>query len=404
MPSFHKYTINKALFGSLVFFGIAAIIGLILRLAFSIDLPSWISYPYLKHAHSHIALLGWLFAGFLLAIIHVFNLDWDRLRNSFTGLQGMVLAMTISFPFTGYSFISTGFLGVHMILTYGVVFRIWQSIHKTEIGLAELFLITSLVFVTIATSGTWALPIMVLSGLKGTVWYYGAIQFYLHFMFNGWFIFALLAIFIKYVKINNLPVDKRIGIATLYLLIIATLLTFALAVTWSNPASIIFYLNSLGVIVQLIALGFMLYLFREVGPKIAPLLQPISRVLLLISIFALLAKILIQTAVVLPSVAQISYTIKNFVVGFIHLLMLGCLTLFLFSYFKEQLKFYLDKVGLGFTLFGIITTELLIFLQGLWIWMEWGIWSAYYNLMTLASLILVIGVWIIIFNYKRQRL
>ncbi|MEZ4987274.1 MAG: hypothetical protein R2795_19895 [Saprospiraceae bacterium] len=58
--------------------------------------------------------------------------------------------------------------------------------------------------------------------------------------------------------------------------------------------------------------------------------------LLRISFATFATKVLMQTLVVVPFVAEAAYTIRNYVIGFIHLLLLGAVSGFLLSRLVEE--------------------------------------------------------------------
>ena len=53
---------------SLMFLTLAATIGALLRLIFVVELPWLVFKPWL-HAHSHVAMLGWLFPALLIVLL-----------------------------------------------------------------------------------------------------------------------------------------------------------------------------------------------------------------------------------------------------------------------------------------------------------------------------------------------
>ena len=95
--------ILKPILASLLAFVIAASLGLAMRWAFVLDMPEWFNYRHIQHAHSHVALLGWLFSIFYLGIVHYFELNYDKYLKLFWGLQALVLGMLLTFPLMGYA-------------------------------------------------------------------------------------------------------------------------------------------------------------------------------------------------------------------------------------------------------------------------------------------------------------
>ena len=96
---------NSRLQAALVNFLIIALLGLLLRL-FLVAPPAGLNYRNLLHAHSHVALLGWLFSAFFVALTRGFlpgELAGKKsYRWQFWLAQASVLGMLISFPLQGY--------------------------------------------------------------------------------------------------------------------------------------------------------------------------------------------------------------------------------------------------------------------------------------------------------------
>ncbi|MCB0647716.1 MAG: hypothetical protein KDC49_13700 [Saprospiraceae bacterium] len=394
---------STAFFWSLLFFGVASLLGLALRLAFSFDFPDWFSFTNVRHTHSHLALLGWLFAAFVLAIIRIWKLDWNKFRNLYIMMQVAVLGMAVTFPFMGYAPASILFTTMHLLLAYVLLIKIWRNA-KRATGLSFLMLKTAIVFFFLSTLGVWSLgPLMMMA--KGSAMYYASVQWYLHFMFNGWMVFSLLAILFKWLENHDCIYPRRRAKLFYFSLVISTILTFALAVTWSTPVDAIFYINSFAVLLQLIAF---VTLAKVIGPfrqYFESQMDRFGRNLLYVSLMALVLKVCMQAAVVLPTIAKVSYTIKNFVVGFIHLLMLGCLTLFLLAFASQYFTRKISQTGTWVLIFGIVMTEFFLFYQGLMIWLGRGFLDHYYHLMSLGSVMLAVGVgWVAIYFYKQNRL
>ena len=87
----------------------------------------------------------------------------------------------------------------------------------------------------LSTIGVWCLgPAVVIQG-QGSVFYEIAIQFFLHFQFNGWFVIAVIALFFHQLQLQ----DSKQFRLFFKLLIISTVLTLALPVNWFVPSHFI---------------------------------------------------------------------------------------------------------------------------------------------------------------------
>ena len=396
--------ILQPILASLLAFVIAAGLGLAMRWAFVVDMPEWFNFRHIRHTHSHVSLLGWLFSIFYLCIVHYFELDYKKYSKLFWALQAMVLGMLLTFPVMGYAPLSIFFSTGHILLSYVFVYKVWQDLRdqKKEIW-HIIFVKTSLFFMALSTVGTWALGPIVAMKLKGTAIYYAAIQFYLHFQFNGWFIYAVIGLALAILQQNSILLEVKKIKRFYWILTISTLLTYALSITWSTPYIGIFIVNSVGVILQLLALVIFLQLIVSKKEEIKSVFSLYVYRLFVLALIVLSLKIVIQAIVVIPYLAEVSYTIRNFVIGFIHLLMLGCLSVFAFGLISNILKRALDSWGTWIFIIGIISSELLLFLQGFMLWQGFGFMPFYYFAIGLTSGLIFIGVLIIFLRMLRLK-
>ncbi len=384
---------------SLFNFFIAATMGLILRMAHVIEMP-WLDFRNMMHGHSHVAMLGWLFLVLYAMILDRFLPAGESQKKIhhlfFWSTQVSVIGMMISFPIQGYQAVSIAFSTIHLVLSYiisGIILRkVWRN--RTPSG---LLLTTSLLLMLVSTLGVWMIgPIS--AGLFGNQgMYYAAIQFFLHFQFNGWFTFAVLAMVFQQIEQSKEAVISRSHFNWFYgLLLASTALTYALSVAWSTPEDWIFYLNGAGVLIQLAALVVFWILIKQHAAVFFSGTTTITQSLLILAFVSFAVKILIQTAVVIPQVAVISYTIRQFVVGFVHLTMLGSITCYVLAALTtnghlSQTKPYV-RLGLILIIAGFVSTELFLFLQGLWLWIGWGFFPYYYETIMVASALLPLGI------------
>jgi len=387
---------------ALLYFIIAGVLGVLLRYAFVGDLPDSIVFSNIRHAHSHLALLGWIHGGLYVFIAFLFRLERAVYKKLYWVTQFCVLGMLISFSIQGYKFFSIVFVSTFIFLTYYFIYLVIKDLKKTSSDYSALFLKTALFFLFLSSLGTWSLAAIMGSSLKGSAIYYAAIQFYLHFQFNGWLTFGVFALFFKLLSLNNITIDSVRASFFYKLLLISTFLTYALAITWSTPVRYIFWINSLGVILQLAALVYFLKLIQGIRAELKRVLSSDLYTLLSISLLSFIIKVAIQTLVMFPYIATMSYTIRNFVIGFIHLLMLGCFSSFLIvmnHQFIERNK----KISTGIIIFvfAVILTEALIFFQGFLLWLEAGFLKYYYEAIFGLSIFIPLGILIYFVRLSR---
>jgi hypothetical protein len=391
---------------ALLCFFVAALMGLLLRWAFVGELP-WLHYRYWVHAHSHVAMLGWLYLGLYALLLRVLvpaelrRKPAYRINALFTMLA--VAGMAIAFPLQGYGPWAIACSTAHGLLSYHWVWRLWKDLRAT--GLERTFVRGSLFFLILSTLTLWTMPFILVQGLQGKAIYYMAVQWYLHFQFNGWFLFACLALFFRWVRESGAVWPERNGQWFFGLLAVSCLLTYALAIAWSNPSPGVFLLNSAGVLIQLVALVFLIIGIHHVRPALEAIADRWTRILLGVSAASFAIKIAIQTVVVVPYIATISFTIRNYVLGFIHLILLGAVSFFLFAQARHlgilRLSRRATRWGMISLLAGFMGTEIWLFLQGTLFWGAKGFLPAYYEVLFSLSVLLPLGVALLLVDQFR---
>lgn len=380
-------------------FFIAALMGLLLRLMYVAPVE-WVNFQFLLHGHSHVAMLGWVYLMLYSLIVHFFvpkEVQQKPIYNQlFWVTQVAVMGMMVRFPVEGYAMLSIAFSTLHIFCSYFFCRLIWKDAQASSLPEKQM-LRTALFFMVLSTIGVWCLgPAVGLMG-KASAFYQIAIQFFLHFQFNGWFMFAVLALFFHQLKAK---IDDKRFQFFYKLLVTATILTLALPVSWylSNP--IFYWINSLGVILQLAAFLVLVKICKPHFQTFFSSLKKIEKIVYGFALFSLALKIGIQLVVLLPGLDQISHQIRNFVIGYIHLTMLGIITGFLLG-FALQNKFINGKSiwinwGLSLFLLGFVGTEMLLFIQGGYFFFDKGPMPMYQQNLFFTSIGLPAGLLMII--------
>lgn len=391
-------------FGSaLLFFLLASLLGTTMRLAWVVELP-FVDYKHLLHAHSHTAMLGWGFAavagGLLLGFVPRTSI-WPRYRWVLYLNIIATAGMIVFFIYQGYGAFSIAFSTLHIAAAYLFCARFLKDIHKQPASPQRFLAKWSIYWLLLSTLGLWGIAPISAFLSKIHPLYFASIQFFTHFQFNGWFTFAVLAVLTHILNRSNNPL--RLPLWLKATLIASTALTYALSITWSTPENALFYTNSVGVLLQVV--GFAA-LFKMLASRTFTVFTKGSHpaYLLQAGLFCLLLKVAIQTAVAIPVVAKISYTIHNFVIGFIHLIMLGFFTLSLLAalhHFKVLPSGKWSKTGT--TLLGIafLSTELVLFGQGLLLWLKQGYVEHYHSIIFTLTLLFPLSIALILYHFKK---
>ena len=392
---------------ALLNFFLAGCIGALLRFAF-VEEISWLKFTNFLHAHSHMAMLGWVYLALYALILQLFlpgKTHSPFYRRLFWFTQVTVIGMLVTFPIQGYALGSILFSSLHVILSYVFIYRFVKDTEDKK-SISIRFIRFSLFFLVLSTLALWAMGLIIQQGLQGKAIYYSSVQFYLHFQFNGWFIFAIIGLFLHHLEINQIELPRKL-LSSFLLLTASCLLTYALAVTWTTPIPALFFINSLGVTIQFAALVFFIKFIRLNYHAIRPLFRHNTWLLMKIAFISFVLKILVQSAVVIPYIATIGYTIRNYVIGFLHLMLLGMVTHFLLGLAGNKELMRPDtkkaKTGLGLLMAGFILSESLLVIQGTLFWAAWGFIPCYYEMLSFVSALIPLGIFLLLISQTGEK-
>ena len=392
---------------SLISLALAAVLGVLMRFIFLQEVPG-LEYRYAMHAHSHGAMLGWVFPVLYTGYVYLVRPTGAHARwyNGLFWLNVVAVAgMFVAFTIQGYGAASISFTTLHLLISYVAVALLWPDLRRALAGQQALpWLLAALASLVLATGGIWALAVAVSSARPNMELYYLAIQFFLHWQLNGWFLFATLGLVLALLE-RRLPAlllrrELRRGF---WLLAVGTPLTYGLAVAWAERHPAVYVVTGVGVALQLVAIGLWL---RAVWPALRVLvtpLAPLPRLLWIGGLGSVAFKALVHGAVAIPYVAHMAFTVRNYVIGFVHVVTLGATTLTVLALLHAHGNLSLRRRswwGAALLLLGFVLTEALLFLQGTMFWLEWSFLPRYYLILFIGSVPLLIGAVLLIGTVK----
>lgn len=187
----------------------------------------------------------------------------------------------------------------------------------------------------------------------------------------------------------------------LKLLVVSTILNFAFTLNSLVPYKILLYINVIAVFLQVISLFMFVKLVKT---KLMLLLKNQSKLVIYLyafSLFCFVLKTLLQTLSILPEVSRMVYNQHNFIIGFIHLMMLGIISGFLFIFIiNEKLIQHTKSLYFGVYSFviGFVLTEIILIIQACKFYFASGFIPNYYLILFVFSILLPLGVFFILFN------
>ena len=362
--SLRRYS-NIAIFNLLII----SLLGLVLRYKIAFSLP-FIDQSHLLHGHSHFAFTGWITHALMVLLIAFMAAQkgdavlrkyrWIINANLFTAY-----GMLISFPLQGYGLFSISFSTLSVVVSYVFVVMYWKDLNSLPQKQVSCWWIKAALFFNVLSSaGTFALAFMMVTKSMHQTWYLTSVYFYLHFQYNGWFLFACLGLATDKL-LSNVPfkVLKKI----FWLFAGACLPAYLLSALWLPMPTWLYILVVLAAFSQVAGWIFIIQEIKKQMKFIKVSLNRTVQWLLLFSSIAFSIKLLLQLGSTIPSLSTLAFGFHPIVIGYLHLVLLGVITLFLLGYLiNEKLILLNSKTFAGIKIFtaGIIINEVLLMAQG----------------------------------------
>ena len=350
---------------------IVALLGTTLRYKIIFPLP-WIDQKHLLHSHSHFAFTGWISQ--LLLVLMVNFLEKHTRQNVFKKYNRLLVlnlicayGMLISFFIQGYGPVSIGFSTLSIFVSYNFAYRFWLDSSSPVFNrTTTLFFKAALLFNVLSSAGAFALAFMMASKIVHQNWYLAAQYFFLHFQYNGWFFFACLGLATDK-WLSRFMADRTLRMIFL-LMASACIPAYFLSTLWMPIPVWVYIIVILSGFAQIVAwLKILKGLLKLQSHQDAIFFNP-GKYLLLLSFIALTIKLFLQLGSTIPSLSIIAFGFRPIIIGYLHLVLLGIITLFLLGYIFSDNLLTLNKTNTrGAMLFstGVVLNECLLMIQGI---------------------------------------
>ncbi|MCB0464273.1 MAG: hypothetical protein KDC78_01170 [Aequorivita sp.] len=385
---------------ALAYFLVVALMGVLLRLYVVISLP--FNYKFLLHAHSHTALLGWVYLGLTTLIYKIFLSEAEKpklYKRIFIFTNVCILGMLVTFPIQGYALFSIIFSTLFLFASYWFSWFAMKYIPEHfESCFSWKLIKTSLWYLIISSIGPWTIGAVVATLGPESIWYKTSIYFYLHFQYNGWFFLALLGVLFYIFEEKGIQFNPEKLKSFFLLLNFGVLFTVFLSALWFVPPIVFYVLGLIGAVAQILAFLELYLLLKDHFTLIKKSFAPSGFFLLKIAGSLLVLKLLMQLFSAFPYVANLAYQLKDFVIGYLHLVFLGIVITTLLAFLNNFKLIRLPKSFVWIFVFAFTTTEFLIFYNAFALWLNLPFISNYYLLLAFLSLTFPIAVAILFFK------
>ena len=352
----------------LAFLVLAGLLGLFLRWQVILPTPG-IRYTWVLHSHSHVMFLGWVFNVLYLAFIqhHIPENARKGYIRFFVALQALVIAMMISFPMQGYGLYSIIFTTLHTIAIM-IFIPVFLRTTKRENSVSLWFARIALIFFFISTAGPFGLAYLMANKLGQTVWSQFSIYYYLHFQYNGFFLFGIFSLFFRLLESKKIAFDQKSVKTFGTWMAIACIPAYTLSILFADPGLIFNIVGGVAGIIQLIAISILALELKRIKKLIKMNFSKMAVFLFCLILGALFLKSLLQLVSAEPEMARLAYSMRPVVIAYLHLVLVGVITLFLLTWYLETglVKRSTATRGIVALLIGFIGSEICLTLIPWW--------------------------------------
>jgi hypothetical protein len=385
---------------------IVVAIGAVLRYKIVFSLP-FINQKHLLHGHSHFAFAGWISQALLIFLVDyiakqkddivVFKKYSSLLKANLITAYGMLIAFSLQ----GYNIFSIAISFLSIIVSYIFTVTFWRDLNRLKNkNICHNWFKAALAFNVISSFGAFALALLMIKKLSHQNWYLAAEYFYLHFQYNGWFFFCCMGLLMA--KLYAV-IPKKIMSQIFISFFVALIPAYFLSALWMNIPNWVYVLVVFSAIIQVWGWVITVRALNKEKNYIKNTLPRLGRWVLLLSAIALSFKLLLQLGSTIPTLSTLAFGFRPIVIGYLHLVLLGVISLFILGYMFVSHNLIINKgttLSIKLFCFGVIITEILLMTQG--ITSLYYIYLPYINEMLFITALLMLSSTLVL-NYSNKK-
>ncbi len=350
---------------------IVALLGMVLRSKILFALP-FINYNHLLEAHSHFAFGGWV--TLILMVLFIYELLPESVsqRPVYQWLLGSIATcawgMLSAFAALGYSTISIILSLCFVLLTYlfGVIF-IRDILSTKLVSCVKLLAVSSILYLILSSSGVIIITYIYFTKSFDAILYRDSLFTYLHFQYNGFFTLAIFALFFNLIDNRTSVKAKRNIYRFSVALCISIIPSLFLSYLWQDPILWLRIIAIIGSALMILCFYFFIICALSLRTNYNEE-KPVLRFLVCISLGSFMLKIFLQSFTIFPVIGDAIFGNRPIIMGFLHLVFLGFVTLFILAYFIKTglLNSQIKWTGTAVIVFAgaVILNEVFLISQG----------------------------------------
>ena len=390
-------------------FFLVALLGVIMRYKIQFSFP-YLDQKHLQEAHSHFAFYGWITNVLYVLIVHYISKVNPLVKlRKYEYL--IVINLAASFAMLG-TFIYGGYFWASIVasttaLLASFVFCYFFVVDARKIqDASKIWFLAGLFFAVISSVGVFNLAYMMSSKNINQDLYLASEYYFLHFQYNGFFIFSCIGLLLYSLKEAGSPISERNNRLMFWLMFFGCLVGVGLSVLWMKLPVFIFALIVLTTIGQTASAVMLFGFVRKSWTNLVLKWSPMQRFVLIYVGFAFAVKIALQLGSNIPALNQFAFGFRNVVIAYLHLVLLMCIATFLLNQILATNYFTVTKtllLGLKMFLLGIFLNELMLGLMGIFSIKYISIPYAN-HLLLYFSLLIFVALGLIFFSMKTKKI
>ncbi|HEY9341814.1 MAG TPA: hypothetical protein VIQ23_09550 [Hanamia sp.] len=358
---------------ALINFCVVALAGVTLRYKINFPLPI-VNQKHLLYGHSNFAFVGWVTLALMALMVDY--LQQNGVVTNYKKYHRILLVnciaaygMFISFIAESYGMYSITFSCLSIFISYFFIYYLWRDLKKVQDkSYALKWLKAALALWAISSLGAFALAWLMINHIMVQDYYFEALYFFLHFQYNGWFLFVCFGLLFSWLyKLGFLPVasvSKKLFI----IMVITVAPTYLLSILWLKLPLIIHVIGGISGMFQLLVLIYFIRLFKIAKKRTPPVFSKATRYLWIMASVAFILKIILQMLSIIPYLSHFAFGYRPVVIGYLHLSFVGIISFFILGYidhiFKEVHR-HINGGGIILFVTGFLLQEIILMSQGL---------------------------------------
>jgi hypothetical protein len=332
----------------------------------------YLDQKHLQHSHSHFAFAGWLGHTLMALMVYfiqtkITNFQGNKYKKIIIANLICSYGMLISFIIEGYGLVSIALSTSSIFVSYIFAYRFIKDLKLLDDDLvAKSWFKAALFFNVISSLGTFYLAYMMATKNVVQDWYLSSIYYYLHFQYNGWFFFACTGLAFGFLNLRKS--EHSFYETSFKLFAIACVPAYFLSTLWLDLPLWIYVITVISAIIQVFAWFKFIPILLKTRKNVLENYSPLLKYILLFVSFALSIKLLLQLGSTVPIVSQLAFGFRPIVIAYLHLILLGIITLFLLFYiYANHLILISKNIKYGVFLFtvGVLLNEIVLAVQGI---------------------------------------